>query len=218
MANSYSLRYKKVAILIATLALAIAFFNGVPLFHVVSLKEMQQLQEAAKFDAGTFVRKFWSSKLLPATDGAVDLTTLLAALAKDPATAAKLYGRSPGLGGGTLFFVKGLGHVKAIEEDDIRVAVDGVATGSEVTLSTGMLFGNTVRDATGLLDVSTYANSEDFNDISSELNHAVETEVTPTLRRDAVVGKAIRFAGCVELDEDAKPDNLQIVPVKVEWP
>ena len=218
MVNFDSLRCKKAAIVIATLTLAVAFFTGFPLFHFVSLKQVQQQQEAAKFDAGAFVRKFWVSKLLPATAGAIDLKALLPALAKDPAAAAKQYGRSLGLGGTTLFFVGGVGHVTAIEEDDIRVAVDGVGTGNGVTLSTGMLFGNTVRDATGLLDVSAYPNSEDFNDISTELNNLVETEVTPALRQNAVVGKAIRFTGCIELDEDAKPDNLQIVPVKVEWP
>jgi len=218
MVNSDSSRYRKATILMATLALAVAFFYGFPLFHVVPIKQVQQQLAAAKFDAGAFVRGFWVSKLLPATDSAIDLKTLLPALAKDPAAAAKQYGRSLGLGGTTVFLVRGVGHVTAIEEDDIRVAVDGMATGNEVSLSTGMLFGNTVRDATGLLDVSAYPNSEDFNDISTELNNVVETEVTPALRQNAVVGKAIHFTGCVELDEDAKPDNLQIVPVKVEWP
>jgi len=46
----------------------------------------------------------------------------------------------------------------------------------------------------------------------------VETRVAPALRAKAAVGKAIRFAGCAELEEDAKPDVLPLIPIKVEWP
>ena len=103
-----------------------------------------------------------------------------------------------------------------IGDDSIVVALDG--TEAKVSLSVGLLFGNTVRDASGLLDVSAFPNSQEFNDLSTQLNGIVETRVAPALRDKAAVGKAIRFAGCAELEEDAKSDVLPVIPIKVEWP
>ena len=115
-----------------------------------------------------------------------------------------------------MFLVRGSGKVAEVGDDAIVVALDG--TDAKVSLSVGLLFGNTVRDASGLLDVSAFPNSQEFNDLSTQLNGLVETKVAPALRAKAAVGKAIRFAGCAELEEDVKPDLLAVIPIKVEWP
>ena len=187
-----------------------------PLVRVVSLKEAKA-REVVAFDAEAFARDFWAAKLLPATAKATELTELLAALAKDPAAARKQFGRSLGMSSTTAVFVRGAGRVTAIEEDFVRVAVSGAPEGTEVLLATGLLFGNAVRDGTGLLDVSAYADSQDFNKLSTALNTIVETTVSPALREQAKVGRELRFAGCLELEEDAGAANVPIVPVKVEW-
>jgi len=187
-----------------------------PLFHIVPLQQAEQERTAGVLDAAKGAREFWEAKLLPGAERAVDVKELLAALAKDPAAARKQHGRTLGLGGATMFLVRGSGKVQALEGEAIIVALDGAD--AKVSLSTGLLFGNTVRDATGLLDVSAYPNSQDFNDLSTQLNRIVETRVAPALREKAAVGKAIRFAGCAELEEDAKPDVLPLIPIKVEWP
>ena len=187
-----------------------------PLFHIVSMKRVQQEQKAGVFDAAKVASGFWETKLLPATERAVDLTTLLAALTKDPVAARKKYGRTLGIGGATMFLVQGSGNVAETGDDAIIVALAG--TDARISLSTGLLFGNTVRDASGLLDVSAFPNSQEFNDLSTQLNAIVEDRVAPALRKQAAVGKAIRFAGCAELNEDAKPDVLPVIPIKVEWP
>jgi len=187
-----------------------------PLFHIVPLRQAQMEQQASVFDAAKVAADWWNAKLLPATVHAVELQELLAALAKDPAGARKQYGRTLGLGGATLFSVGGSGKVAALEEEAVVVSLDG--SDAKVTLTTGLLFGNTVRDASGLLDVSAYPNSQDFNDLSTQLNTIVETKVAPALKQAAAVGKAIRFTGCFELEDDAKPDALALIPIKVEWP
>ena len=218
MANPPAKRGAKKIVIIAGAVIAIAALCWrFPLFHVVSLKRTQEQQTAA-FNAETFVRGFWEKKLLPATAGAAELKELLPALKADPAAARKRFGRSLGMSSTIALFVKGSGRVTAIGEDHVRVAIEGVAGTPEVRLATGLLFGNAVRDGTGLLDVSTYSDSQHFNDISTELNRIVETQIAPALRETAAVGKAIRFAGCLEVEEDAQPENLEIVPVKVEWP
>lgn len=183
-----------------------------PLFHVVPLKGIQEQQRAAEFDAAAAAAQFWEAKLLPATARAVEVKDLLSALAAD-ANVAPL-SQDGAVGSGT-FLVKGKGRVTSVEEEAVVVAVDG--TTAKVKLFTGLLFGNTVRDATGLLDVSAYANSQDFNDLSTQLNKLVETRISPELRRQATVGRTIRFVGCAELEAGTNADGLSIVPVRVEW-
>jgi predicted lipoprotein len=188
-----------------------------PLFHVVPLRQARQIQQQAGFDAVSFSRQFWQQKLLPATAKATNVAELAAALATDHSGARKHYGHSPGLGTTTYFFVNGTGHVTAIEKENICVTLDTQPTCS-VNLFTGLLFGNAVRDSSGLLDSSAFGNSQDFNALSTELNHLVETEVVPALREKASIGKAIQFAGCIALGEEAPAKTLQMIPVKVDWP
>jgi predicted lipoprotein len=187
-----------------------------PVFHIVPLAQAQQMVQDSKVDVPKVAEIFWNEKLLPATETAVDVKDLLAALAKDPIATRKQFGHALGIGGATIFLVHGSGKVAAIEDDDVAVTLDG--TNVRVSLATGLLFGNTVRDATGLIDVNAYPNSQDFNDLSTELNAIVEKKVSPALRQKAALGKNIRFSGCCELDEDAKPDTLLIIPLKIDWP
>ena len=63
-----------------------------------------------------------------------------------------------------------------------QFAVTENSTNAEITLQTGLVFGDAIRDGTGLLNASDYPNSQDFNDISAALNHLVETRVLPDLR------------------------------------
>jgi len=203
-------------LIIAAVAVVGALCWSFPLFHIVSLKQAQTEQMAGVFDAAKVASQFWETKLLPGVERAVEVKDLLAALAKDPVTAGKQHGRTLGIGGATMFLVRGSGKVVEVSDDAIVVALDGMD--AKVSLSVGLLFGNTVRDASGLLDVSTYPNSQEFNDLSTQLNSIVETKLAPALKETAAVGKTIRFAGCAELGEDAKPDVLPVIPIKVEWP
>jgi predicted lipoprotein len=107
--------------------------------------------------------------------------------------------------------------VLAVVDDEITLAVTPGATNAEITLLTGLVFGNTVRDGTGLLDVNNYPNSQDFNDISAELNKLIETRVLPKLRETAKTGATIRFAGCAEVvDESTDLRPLRLIPIQAE--
>jgi predicted lipoprotein len=189
-----------------------------PPFRVVPLGQAQQKQRQGAFDAPTFARTFWDQKLLPATARAVPIAELLTGLAQDPAVARQRFGRTLGLSSTFCFFIQGSGQIIAIGKEGVSVAFDDVPPGAGARLSTGLLFGNTLRDATGLLDVNEFPNSQDFNAISAELNHIVESQILPALRNHAAVGRKIRFAGCLELEEGPAPRIVPVIPVQVEWP
>ena len=200
----------------------IVIFAGVcwffPPFRIVPLQQARKKQQQEAFDPASFAITFWEKQLLPASDHATPATEILSLLARDPDAARKRFGRSPGLSSAVYFFVKGSGQIAAIEKDTIQIALDGSEAKTRIGLSTGLLFGNTVRDGSGFLNVSDFPNSQDFNDLSTELNRLVEIQVFPELRQRAVIGKTVRFTGCMELAEGPPPNLLEIIPVKIEWP
>ncbi len=201
--------------------IAIVVIAGVcrlfPLFHVVTMKTATAEKMAATFNATQFAETFWTTKLLTSRDKTVKADMLLPAIQSDTAAAKKKFSRSVGLSEGYFYFVSGSGRVVAVSDDETSIAVTDGSTNAEVSLQTGLIFGNALRDGTGLLDANNYPNSQDFNDISAALNHIVETRVLPKLREQAKVGAKISFVGCAEVDDestDLKP--LKVIPIQTE--
>lgn len=202
---------------------ALAIIAGVcwlfPLFHIVPLKAAKAEKAAAAFNAEQFAETFWTNQLLPSLDQTVKVDTLLVAIQADPEAAKKKYSRSLGLSGSYFYFVSGTGRVVSASDDEISLAITPGTTNAEVTLLSGLIFGDAVRDGTGLLNPSAYPNSQDFNDISAALDHLVETRVLPGLHQQAKIGAEIFFAGCAEVDDesnDLKP--LKVIPIQTKTP
>jgi predicted lipoprotein len=186
-----------------------------PLFHVVPLKTATAEKAAAAFNATQFAETFWTNQLLPALPKCSPAEALVALIQTDPAAAKKKYARGTGVGDSYFYFVAGAGKIITVSDDDISIAVTAGSTNAEITLQTGLIFGNALRDGTGLLSPSDYPNSQDFNEISAALNHIVETRVQPKLRERAKVGAVISFAGCAEVnDESADLKPLKVIPIQ----
>ena len=189
-----------------------------PLFHVVSLKEVQQQTTAEEFDAAAFVDSFWNGALQDRLHNAVDAADLLAAFTEDFEGTAKRYGRRLGLSGHSSYLVSGQGEIIAIDDFSVSIALqeDGPAV---VVIETGPVFGNAIRDGAGLLNVSDFENAQDFNALSAEINLLVENEVLPVLLDKASVGTEVRFVGGVEVSDTGGPPNrLLLVPIRIEFP
>jgi predicted lipoprotein len=172
---------------------------------------------AATFNATQFAETFWTNQLLASLDKTVKADVLFSAIQNDAASAKKKFSRNVGLSEACFYFVSGIGRVVAVSDDEVSLAVTDGSTNAEVSLQTGLIFGNALRDGTGLLNASDYPNSQDFNDISAALNHLVETRVLPKLREQAKVGAKISFVGCAEVDDestDLKP--LKVIPIQTE--
>ena len=186
-----------------------------PLFHIVPLKTATAEKMAATFNATQFAETFWANQLLPALPKCSPAAALIASIQTDPAAAKKKFSRGSGVGDSYFYFVSGAGKIIAVSDDEISIAVTAGSTNAEITLQTGLIFGNALRDGAGLLSPSDYPNSQDFNDISAALNHIVETSVQPKLRERAKVGANISFAGCAEVNDestDLKP--LKVIPIQ----
>ena len=188
-----------------------------PLFHVVPLERAAKEKAAATFDPKAFAEKFWNDQLLTSFDKAVKAEVLLPAIQSNAAEAKMKYSRSVGVSESYTYFISGQGRVLAVNEDEVSLAVTEGATNAEVSLQTGLLFNNAVRDGTGLLSVNDYPNSQDFNAISEALNRIIEERVLPKLRETAKVGAIISFVGCAEVnDESTNLKPLKVIPVKTE--
>ena len=186
-----------------------------PLFHVVNLKSATEEKMAATFDAAKFAESFWTNQLLPALTKSSSARALIPLIQTEPAAAKQKYSRGFGVGDSYFYFVAGAGKIIAVTDDEISIAVVTRGTNAEITLQTGLIFGNALRDGTSLLSPSDYPNSQDYNDISAALNHLVETRVLPKLRAQAKVGAKISFAGCAEVNNestDLKP--LKVIPIQ----
>jgi predicted lipoprotein len=129
----------------------------------------------------------------------------------DPAGAKKKYSHGGGLGSEYFYFISGEGRVVATNDDGIALSVSGPSTNADVVLQTGLIFGDAIRDGTGLLDVNEFPNSQEFNDISTALNHIVETQALPATRQQAHPGGKIRFTGCAQVEDDGS----ELLPLKV---
>jgi predicted lipoprotein len=186
-----------------------------PLFHVVPLSETRPAEAA--FEAAAYVDRFWSERLIPGAARAVDAEELFAAIGRDRQSARRTYGRSVGLGSVYYYFVKGTGRIVSVEKDFVGLSLRDDQPEVQVSLATGNIFGNAVRDGTGLLNVNDFANSQDFNALSSELNRRIEEQVLPDLRERAAIGVNVRFVGCAEImDDEADLHPLHVVPIVAE--
>jgi predicted lipoprotein len=200
----------------ALAGLILAVLVWFPLFHVVPLKKAAAEKAAGVFNPAQFAERFWGEKLLPALDQTVKAATLVHAIQAGAATAKTNFSRSVGMGESYYYFLSGTGRVASVSDDEVLLVVTTGGTNAEVSLQTGLVFGNALRDGTGLLNVSDFPNSQDFNGIAEALNHLVETNVLPKLRLQAKVGANIFFAGCAEVDDetsDLKP--LKVIPIEV---
>jgi len=202
---------------IIAIVTAAGIFRVIPLFHVVRLKPAVAEEAKAAFNATQFAENLWATQLLPSLGQSVKAAVLLPAIQADAAAARKKFSHSPGLGDTYFYFLSGAGRVVAVSDDEVSLAVTEGGSEPEVSLKTGLIFGDALRDGAGLLHAGDFANSQDFNDISAALNHIVETRVLPKLRNEAKVGERISFVGCAEVDDestDLKP--LNVIPIETE--
>ena len=166
------------------------------------------------FDADEYARVVWEQKIPGVIRDAPDILTVIDLLQSDPEQAFDRMGRKLGISGTRYFIVKGEGIIDSVEEESLRIRLDG---GYQIELATAFIFGNAIRDGSGVVDIDEFLNMTDFNMVSIALNKRVKEEVVPLLVRSARPGESLEFAGAFEMRDD-QPDihSIRIIPVSVK--
>lgn len=166
------------------------------------------------FDAKTYVEGVWADKVLPAISAkAVDAATLLPAVRKDPAAAAKKYGIAANATGGLpTFLIKGSGQITEVDKDSPNGPVTVKVGAQQVQIVTGpVIIGTALRDGAGI-KFSDFTNQLDYQAVGTQLNNKVKTEVVGPVADALTVGKTVAFEGVFTL---LTPDTITVVPTKL---
>jgi len=208
----------RLVVIFCCTALVGGLFWLFPLFHIQRLENSSSAETTQTTNNREFAASFWEEKVIPALEGALEGEELFAALRDNPQVASKQFGHKVGVSRTTLFMVRGKGKVVAIDKSGVAIALDQGSEKPGIVLHRGLVFGNAVRDSTGLLTTSDFHDSRQFNEVSTELNRIVETQVIARLKENASIGKRLRFVGCVEIpDQGELASPLSIIPMQVEF-
>jgi predicted lipoprotein len=183
--------------LLAALLTVVAACGRVP--GVYTYESANQAKSGgAPTDATSFVNDSWQSKIVPAVhEKAVDITTVLAAIDKDPDAAGKQYGHQSGTGSPYAYMVKGSGTVTKVDtEAPTGPMTVELANKKTITIATGpVIAGTAVRDAVGFISFGDFTNQIEYADVANQINNKVKTDVIAKADPKSLTGKKITFYG-----------------------
>ena len=204
-----NLKYAGLLVLIAVVA-----YNSVYFKKLDEVKANTASNTNKPFDAAAYAQTFWTTKLLPATAQATDLTTLMPLLKTDKAKAFDTYSHALGIGNIRYFLVKGEGKITAVGANDVTVSLP---SGDVVKLATEYIFGNAARDASGLIRITEFDNTMDLNNVSEQLNTIIRNKVIPSLKASAKSGSTVKVVGAIELNkEHLHLSELEVIPISID--
>jgi predicted lipoprotein len=202
---------KSLKTLLILVTIGIVAWNSV---YFKDLEEVRASRVAKDFDAKKYASAFFTSKLSPALDKAVDLLQLTTLLSKDAAKAFEDHSHALGIGNLRYFLVKGKGVVQSVQDDNVIVVLDN--SEHRVLLATEFIFGNAVRDASGLININEFTNTMDFNNVSAEINQIIRETVLPEFKKNVKSGDAVGFVGAIELNrEHPELADIEVIPVQL---
>jgi predicted lipoprotein len=187
----------------------------------VSDKELaaQQKQSGDVFDPQAYVDKVWTPQAIAEFKAkAIDLRTLLPAIAADPEKAGKTYGRGGGEGNPWNYEVKGEGKVTAVDAASrhalmtVQIATDQGP--QDVDLQIGpVVFGTALRDSLPFIHFGDFVNQIQFAQVSRALNDRATHDLRKQLDLKTIVGKSVAFYGAATGASGAK---LSVTPIAIE--
>ncbi|GIM90999.1 DUF2291 family protein [Paractinoplanes toevensis] len=202
----------RVAALLLTAVLVTAC-SKVPGVYVYE-KDGQAAAGSTATDPKTYVADNWAAKIVPTVhDKAVDVTTVAAAIAKDPEAAGQQYGHRSGTGSPFAYMVKGSGVVTEVDKSSPTGPMTVQAGGLKLTIATGpVIAGTAVRDAVGFISFGDFTNQIDYADVANQINSRVKTDVIAKVDLAAVKGKKIDFYGAFS---SLAPGTIFLVPTEL---
>jgi predicted lipoprotein len=186
---------------------------------IVSNKDLAANSQDA-FDAAAYVDEHWNKKAFAEFKSrAVDLDTLLPAIAEDPDKAGKIYGQRAGDGNPWTYEIKGVGKVIAVETGSRHGIMSlEVATKNgpkKVDLQIGpVIFGTALRDSLPSIHFGDFVNQIQYAQVSRTLNDGASSAIHGSFDPKDAVGKSFAFYAAATLA--AGGDKITATPVTLE--
>jgi len=198
-------------VIILIVIVGVVAYNSV---YFRKLDEHNASKTAKAFDAASYAKVFWETKLPQRLDSAVEVDLLRLKLAGNPDEAFAQYSHALGIGNLRYFLVKGAGTIEGIGADDVTVVL---ATGTRIRIATEFIFGNAVRDASGQINVNEFVNTMDFNNVSAEINKIIRERVLPPFKSTMKKGSVVNFTGAIELNkEHLDLSDIELIPIQIK--
>ena len=122
---------KSLKVILTITLIGFVAYNSV---YFKKLDEVKASKSDKEFNATEYAAEFWSDKLIPNLNKAVDLTQLTQQLSSEPDKAFDEHSHALGIGSLRYFLVNGSGVVDSIEPDYIKTG--------EYKIATEFIFGN----------------------------------------------------------------------------
>lgn len=176
---------------------------------------------ATGFDAAVYVDGVWNKELVPyfATK-AVDLGTVIDAVAQDPDQAGKQYGhRADAEGSPWSFPVRAQAKLVSVNtESRAGTLVVEIETGSgqqEVTLQIGpVVKGSAIRDSVTFFSFEKVTNQIEYAQVGRAFNERALKEIAPALPKLATPGARLEFFGAISMN--GVPETFVVTPVSIK--
>jgi len=197
----------------ALVAALMAGCSKVPGVYVYEKDGQAAAAKPGAADPKQYVADTWSAKIVPTVhDKAVDVATVAAAVAKDPAAAGKQYGHQSGTGSPFAYMVKGTGTVTGIDTSVPTGPMTVEVGTTKVTIATGpVIAGTAIRDAVGL-SFGDFTNQIDYANVANQINLKVKSDVLAKVDLATVKGKKIDFYGAFSA---LGPGTIFLVPTEL---
>ena len=189
---------------------------------IVSDKDLvaEEKHSSDAFDATAYIEKVWTPQAIQQfKEKAVDLKTLLPAIAADPDKAGKTYGRGGGEGNPWTFEVKGDGKVTAVDVASrhalmtVQIPTDQGA--KDVDLQIGpVIFGTALRDSLPFIHFGDFVNQIQFAQVSRALNDRATGDLRKQIDPKTIVGKTVTFYGAAT--QSSSGARLSVTPIAIE--
>jgi len=180
---------------------------------VLSADEANAAAQAGSFEPAAFAAEHFTADIVPGIeDNATDLATLLTDLAGGAEEAD--FGHSVGSASSYSYPVTFTGVAGEPNGSVVPVTVDGVPAGTAIQVQIGpALNGTAIRDATGTVEFNGFSNQLEFQQVATEFNNLVKTDVLAAVTPATLNGQTITVTGAFTR---VNPALVSVVPIAFE--
>ncbi len=198
------------------ISVIVVLFLGYNSVHIQSYQDVQAAVTEEGFNAQSFAGTFWTEKIMPSTERAVEIDKLYSLLQTEKEQTFEKHSNALGIGNLRYFLIQGQGEIIDLNEDVATLLIKNTddAEAIQVEIALEYVYGNAVRDALGVLALEDFNNTMDLNKVSEEINKKIRSEITTPFRSQAKKGDIVAFTGAIELNKEyLNLKNVEVIPI-----